>query len=136
MYISCVRFFGTMVQKARSKANKAFFHVPGAVLMTPFRYLERLLPKFAPNSSYMKKLMIPALLSCLLLTGCAVSQKTEMSKFTADINVVKSYRPDLYDKYMKGEIVIDDVYLDQTTACDYYGVDYHYVKFEPYRSVK
>ena len=84
----------------------------------------------------MRKLMIPALLSCLLMTGCAVSQKTEMSKFTADINVVKSYRPDLYDKYMKGEIVIDDVYLDQTTAYDYYGVDYHYVKFEPYSSVK
>ena len=80
--------------------------------------------------------MILSLLSYLLLTGCSVSQQTEMSKFTADINVVKSYRPDLYDKYMKGEIEIDNVYLDKTTAYDYYGVDYHYVKFEPYRSVK
>ena len=84
----------------------------------------------------MKKLMFPMLLSGLLLTGCAATQKTEMSKFTADINVVKTYRPDLYDKYMKGEIVIDDVYLDQTPSYDYYGVDYHYVSFVPYTSGK
>ena len=61
----------------------------------------------------MKKLFSVVLGSCLLCS-CSVPQKTEVSKFTVDMNVVKTNRPDLYERYMKGEIVIDDVYLDQT----------------------
>ena len=70
-------------------------------------------------------------LSCIALTSCAVPQKTEISKFTADMNVVRSHRVDLYERYMKGEIEIDDVYLDRSTTIPFYGVDYHAVQFVP-----
>ena len=83
-----------------------------------------------PNICPMKYKMVFFVLSCMILTGCAVPQTTEISKFTADMNVVRSYRSDLYDRYMKGEIVIDDVYLETDTPYDTYGVDYHVVKFE------
>lgn len=75
--------------------------------------------------------MVFMILSCMAMTGCSVTQKTELSKFTADMNVVRSYRADLYDRYMKGEIVIDDVYLDKTEKPPVYGVDYHAVQFVP-----
>lgn len=80
--------------------------------------------------------MVFMVLSCMTLAGCSVTQTTELSKFTADMNIVKTYRSDLYDKYMKGEIVIDDVYLDETVRPAVYGVDYHAVQFVPATSVK
>jgi len=75
--------------------------------------------------------MVLVILSCMALTGCSVTQQTELSKFTADMNVVKTYRSDLYERYLDGEIVIDDVYSDKTLMPPAYGVDYHVVQFEP-----
>ena len=76
------------------------------------------------------------IIGCLALSGCAVSQKAELSKFTTDMNIVRTYRVDLFERYMKGEVVIDDVYLDKTADVPVYGVDYHVVKFEPASGVK
>ena len=75
--------------------------------------------------------LFSVVLGSFLLCSCSVTQKTEVSKFTVDMNVVKTNRPDLYERYMKGEIVIDDVYLDQTNSIPYHGVDYHAVQFIP-----
>ena len=80
--------------------------------------------------------LVIMIIGCLTLSGCAVSQKTELSKFTTDINVVRTYRADLFERYMKGEVVIDDVYLDKTADIPFYGVDYHVVKFEPATGVR
>ena len=79
---------------------------------------------------------LSAAIVCLLLCGCSVSQKTEVSKFTVDMNVVRTNRPDLYERFMDGEIVIDDVYLDKTSTIRYHGVDYHIVSYEPASTVK
>lgn len=87
------------------------------------------------NIKVMKYLLSFAFASCMLC-GCSVTQNTEMNKFTVDMNIVKTHRPDLYDRYMKGEVVIDDVYLDETTTIPFYGVDYHIVAFEPASTVR
>ena len=80
--------------------------------------------------------LVIMIVGCLALTGCGVTQTAELSKFTTDINVVRTYRADLFERYMKGEVVIDDVYLDNTAAIPFYGVDYLVGKFEPSDGVK
>ena len=74
--------------------------------------------------------------ACLLLSGCKVQQCTEMTKFTHEMNLVKTHRPDLYDQHMAGTIVIDDVYPSIISPDSVIGVDYHRVVWKPLQSVK
>lgn len=75
-------------------------------------------------------------LSCLLLTGCKVPQSTETTKFTHEMNLVRTHRPDLYDRHMAGDIVIDDVYPSIVHKDSVIGVDYHLVERQPLQSVR
>ena len=75
------------------------------------------------------KCIISLLLSLVLVTGCSTPQRTEITRHTIDMNLVRSYYPDLYEQYMAGEIVIDEVYFDKRAYPSQIGVSYHAVEF-------
>lgn len=78
----------------------------------------------------MKNITFIAAASLLLSMSACVAHREVPSRFTDDINIVMSYYPDLYYKYMKGEIIITDVYKEDTHPKGY-GVDYKYVTYLP-----
>lgn len=126
-YMQGVRFFGTepcFLQCDLHDSKTVLFSLFVPKKCTETRY-------FCPQNKYIMKYILSFALLCCLLSGCSVTQKTEVSKFTVDMNVVKTIRPDLYEKYMKGEIVIDDVYLDRTHDLPFHGIEYHAVSFVP-----
>ena len=74
-------------------------------------------------------LLVLALL--VTLGGCSAPEKMEVSRFTTEMNLVRQYYPDLYEEYMKGSVVIDDVYAVKGALSDSVGVCYHSVEFRP-----
>ena len=76
-----------------------------------------------------KKVMICAAMAAMC--SCSAPEKMEVSRFTTKMNLVRQYYPDLYEEYMKGSVVIDDVYAVKGALSDSVGVCYHSVEFRP-----
>ena len=68
-------------------------------------------------------------LTALLMCSCAVPQTTEMSKFTTEMNLLKTHHPELYDEYMKGGLVVEEVYEENLYGEKAVCVSYHKVQF-------
>lgn len=73
----------------------------------------------------MKRLII--LLSIIvMLTSCSVVQRTYVRDYGEQIELIKTYFPEIYDLYRQGVVIIDDVYTYEKDGKERAGVHYHY----------
>ena len=125
-----VHFFGTEV-----KINQVASIYPNRKpKQPPCRFYARPAPIFARQQEkryiYMKKTMAVCAVMAAMCS-CSAPQKMEVSRYTTEMNLVRQYHPDLYGEYMRGRVVIDDVYAVKGALNDSVGVCYHNVEFRP-----
>ena len=66
----------------------------------------------------------------LALCSCSTSREcTQVSKFTTEMNLLKTHHPELYNEYMTGELVVDEVYEEKLYGEKASCVCYHKIKF-------
>lgn len=74
----------------------------------------------------MKRNLATLLLGLLLLSSCATNRKY-ITNYSDCMEIVRSYFPEIYELYRRGEVIIDSVY----EQCDkeeklHYHISYHY----------
>ena len=77
----------------------------------------------------MKRISLILFGTFLFLSACTTGSRMSVAGFTEEINLVKSLYPNLYEKYMNGEIRINGVYVNPQYP-GRYMVDYTYIRFE------